>query len=348
MSTAVDTTRTRPATLRRIWAHPGVRRALFALAVIGLFAAVGPLATGHDRDASDFVRGVAGDLPAPPSAAHWLGTDRLFRDQFTRLACATRLSLTIASIASGAAAALGTIVGVLAAMLQGRFVLRVPLVGALCIGLTLVLLGRTAGWVVATTFAVGLFAIAIGYLRHSKLRPAMAGSEVLVDADAALMWLVDVGLSFPFLLAVMALAATFERTTSASLCVTLALSGWLGTARLARARTLSIRNADYLTAAQALGAGFWRLVWVHVLPQLLPFIIAVTSLGAAQMIVAECVLSYLGAGVSPPTPTLGHMIYEGQEVYLACPWLLIAPSCVMLLGVFALNRLGEGVRDAIE
>jgi ABC-type dipeptide/oligopeptide/nickel transport system permease subunit len=348
MTTAVNVNTTQPATLRRIWAHSGVRRALFALAAIALFAAIGPLVSGQGRDASDFVRGVAGDLPAAPSAAHWLGTDRLFRDQFTRLACATRLSLTIATIASLAAAAIGTMVGILAAMLQGRFVVRVPLLSALCITLALALLGRTHVWLVLTAIAVGVFAIALGYLGRAKTQPATTHNELQVDADSALMWLVDVGLSFPFLLAVMALAAAFERTTSASLCITLALSGWLGTARLARARTLTIRNADYLTAAQALGAGFWRQVWVHVLPQLVPFLIAVTSLGAAQMIVAESVLSYLGAGVSPPTPTLGHMIYEGQEVYLACPWLLLAPSCVMLLGVFALNRLGEGVRDALE
>jgi len=66
------------------------------------------------------------------------------------------------------------------------------------------------------------------------------------------------------------------------------------------------------------------------------------------MVVAEAVLSYLGVGMSPPTPTWGHMLFEGQDYYLAAPWLLIAPGAAILLAVFGFNLLGEGLRDALD
>ena len=86
----------------------------------------------------------------------------------------------------------------------------------------------------------------------------------------------------------------------------------------------------------------------HVLPNVAGPIVVSATVQVAQMIVADSVLSYLGVGVAPPTPTWGRMLFEGQDYYLAAPWLVAAPAGVILLAVWGFNMLGEGLRDALD
>lgn len=166
--------------------------------------------------------------------------------------------------------------------------------------------------------------------------------------DVILMRIVDVILAFPFLLLVMTLGVVFERTTPLTILLTLGLTGWLGTARIVRAKTIGIRALDYVQAARALGQSTVRIIWLHVVPNVSPLLLVLGTMSVAQMIIAESVLSYLGAGISPPTPTWGHMLFEGQDYYQAAPWILLAPAVAILISVFGFNLLGEGLRDAIE
>ena len=133
------------------------------------------------------------------------------------------------------------------------------------------------------------------------------------------MRLVDIGLAFPFLLLVMAIGAALGRTTPTTLLLVLGLTGWLGAARIVRAKTIQVKHADYVLASRALGQSTWRILLSHVLPNVAGPIVVLGTLSVAQMIVAESVLSYLGAGVSPPTPTWGHMLLEGQDYMLVAP-----------------------------
>lgn len=268
------------------------RAALVGAALVVLlvaFAVVAPWLASHDPLASDFVHGVSrNQTPVGPGSFFLLGADRLFRDQFVRLAYGARISLTIAFASTLIASSIGAAVGI------------------------------TAGWYEGTF------------------------------ADTALMRVVDVGLAFPFLLLVMAIGAALERTTMTTILVTLGLTGWLGTARILRAKTLQVRNLEFVVASRALGQSTPLVLFRHVLPNVAGPLIVIATMSVAQMIVAESVLSYLGVGISPPTPTWGHMLFEGQDYYMAAPWLLIAPAAAIVLAVFGFNLVGEGLRDALD
>ncbi len=166
--------------------------------------------------------------------------------------------------------------------------------------------------------------------------------------DFVLMRVVDVGLAFPFLLLVMAIGAALGKTTPTTILLVLGLTGWLGSARIVRARTLVVRNADFILASRALGQSTPRILLLHVVPNVAGPITVLATLSVAQMIVAESVLSYLGAGIAPPTPTWGHMLLEGQELVLFAPWTLLAPAAAILLSVLGFNLVGEGLRDALD
>lgn len=254
-----------------------------------LFALVGPLVAPNDPFTSDFARGVTAEhLPVGPGRTFWLGTDRLFRDVFARLAAGARLSLLIGVAATAIATALGTVVGLLAGWYHDRWL------------------------------------------------------------DTLLMRAVDVGLAFPFLLIVMALGAALERTTASTIFLTLGLTGWLGVARIVRAKTLQVRELDYVLAARSLGQSTPRILLRHVLPNIAGPIVVIATILVAQMILAESVLSYLGAGIAPPAPTWGRMLFEGQDYLTAAPWISGAPGAAILAAVLGFNLLGEGLRDALD
>jgi ABC-type dipeptide/oligopeptide/nickel transport system permease subunit len=166
--------------------------------------------------------------------------------------------------------------------------------------------------------------------------------------DTVLMRLVDALLAFPFLLLVMAIGAALDHTTAGTILLTLGLTGWLGIARLVRAKTMQIRRLEYIEAARALGQSTARILIGHVLPNVAGPIVVLATLSVAHMIVAESVLSYLGVGVAPPTATWGQMLFEGQDYYMAAPWLFASPALAILLSVFGFNLLGEGLRDALD
>jgi ABC-type dipeptide/oligopeptide/nickel transport system permease subunit len=279
------------------------RAALVGAALVGallLFALAGPLFAAHDPYTSDFARGITPEgTPVGPSRLYWLGTDRLFRDEFVRLAYGARLSLLIGVAATLIASFIGAFVGVVSGWYEG-----------------------TGG---------------------VRLLPGVS-----VNADMVLMRVVDVGLSFPFLLLVMAIGAALDRTTILSIFVTLGVTGWLGTARVVRAKTMQVRNLDFILASRALGQSTLPILFRHVLPNVAGPIVVLATASVAQMIIAESVLSYLGVGISPPAATWGHMLFEGQDYYLAAPWLVGAPAAAILVAVFGFNLLGEGLRDALD
>jgi ABC-type dipeptide/oligopeptide/nickel transport system permease subunit len=170
----------------------------------------------------------------------------------------------------------------------------------------------------------------------------------VVNVDGILMRLVDVMLAFPFLLLVMAIGAALDRTSAVTILVTLGVTGWLGIARVLRAKTMQVRALDYVTASRALGQPAGWVMLRHVLPNVAgPLVVSATVL-VAQMIVADSVLSYLGVGISPPTPTWGRMLLEGQDYFVAAPWLVAAPATAIVLAVWGFNMLGEGLRDALD
>lgn len=166
--------------------------------------------------------------------------------------------------------------------------------------------------------------------------------------DSVLMRVVDVLLSFPYLLLVMAIGAALDSTSVGTVLLVLGLTSWLSTARILRAKTLQLRELGYVEAARALGQRT-PIIWIkHIVPNVSGPLIVVSTSSMASMILAESVLSYLSVGVQPPTATWGRMLAEGQRSFTSAPHLVIAPAIAILVAVLAFNLVGEGLRDALD
>jgi peptide/nickel transport system permease protein len=183
-----------------------------------------------------------------------------------------------------------------------------------------------------------LVGLVSGSTHGTRLRPV----------DDLLMRIVDAGLSFPYLLLVMALGAALDRTDLAAMVIVLGATGWLGTSRVVRAKTIQIRQLEFITAARALGQRSIVIMFRHVLLNITGPIVVTASASVATMILAESVLSYLQVGVQPPTATWGRMLRDGQGFFSADPRLVVVPAVAILLAVLGFNLLGEGLRDALD
>ena len=165
--------------------------------------------------------------------------------------------------------------------------------------------------------------------------------------DILIMRAVDIMYAFPnFLFAVF--MVSLLTPDIGSVILTLTLSGWPFSARLMRGQVLSIKQQEYVTAAQALGARRWEIMIRHVLPNSLTPLIIQYTLGIAGVIMAEAGLSFLGIGIRPPTPTWGGMITKGREFFRSSPHLAIYPSLILGMTMLAFNFLGDGLRDALD
>jgi ABC-type dipeptide/oligopeptide/nickel transport system permease subunit len=170
--------------------------------------------------------------------------------------------------------------------------------------------------------------------------------------DNALMRLVDLVLAFPLLLLAILLAALFREadlaSSNAPVFLTLGAVGWTTMARVIRGKAQVLAHSEMIMAARATGASPGRIVVRHLLPNLAGVVIVVTTLGFAQNLLSESVLSYLGLGPPPPAPTWGRMLYEGRAYYRIAPHLVLVPGAAILLAVVGFNLLGEGLRDAVD
>ncbi len=166
--------------------------------------------------------------------------------------------------------------------------------------------------------------------------------------DTFLMRMVDVGLSFPYLLLVMAIGAAVGDTTIVTILMVLGFTSWFGTARIIRAKTIQVRHLDFIMASRALGQSTASILLRHILPNVAGPLIVIASASVAQMIIAESVLSYLQVGLPPPTATWGRMLLEGQRFYTVAPRLVLAPGILIFLAVLGFNLVGEGLRDALD
>jgi peptide/nickel transport system permease protein len=165
--------------------------------------------------------------------------------------------------------------------------------------------------------------------------------------DDIIMRAMDILYAFPDLLIALALVATFG-TGFWSLVVAIAIGRIPGFARITRASVLSIRENEYVEAARTIGSGNSRIVLRHILPNGLAPIIVMTSVSLALAILVEASLSFLGLGIQPPTPSLGGLLKDSLGFMETAPWLAIFPGVTIALIIFALNLLGDGLRDLLD
>jgi peptide/nickel transport system permease protein len=165
--------------------------------------------------------------------------------------------------------------------------------------------------------------------------------------DALLMRLVDVVISFPRLVLVITVIAFFGSSIFLVIAV-LGLTLWPSTARLVRGDVLSLREREFVQAAQALGIPSARIVWRHLVPNALGPVIVAATLGIGNTILLEAALSFLGLGVPPPTPSWGAMVAEGRNHLIEGWWIATFPGLAIVFTVVAFNLVGDGLRDALD
>ncbi|MGZ4707198.1 MAG: ABC transporter permease [Acidimicrobiales bacterium] len=165
--------------------------------------------------------------------------------------------------------------------------------------------------------------------------------------DTIIMRTVDVLLGIPYLVLAFAFIAVVGRGVGAVI-LTLAITSWLTTARVVRAGFLQAKQYEYVEAARAVGVGGFRIVWRHILPNVIQPIIVLVAVGIGSAVLAEAALSFLGVGVQEPTPSLGLMINSSRSFLSTAPHLLLVPGACIMLTVLAFLLVGDGLRDALD
>ncbi len=167
--------------------------------------------------------------------------------------------------------------------------------------------------------------------------------------DNVLMRFTELVMTFPILFALIILVAVFGGSI-VNITIAIGFLGWMGIARLVRGQTLAVREMEFVTAARALGASDRRVIFLHILPEIMPYVAVAGTLGLASAILIEAALNFLGLGVQIPTATWGNMMTAAQSLHVLKkqPWLWLPPGVAISMTVLAVNFIGEGLRDALD
>ncbi|MEX2500812.1 MAG: ABC transporter permease [Trueperaceae bacterium] len=192
---------------------------------------------------------------------------------------------------------------------------------------------------------VGFVAVGIGLVAGGVLGVIAGFFQGWIDS--VIMRFIDVLLAFPGILLALAVI-TFLGPGLVNTMIAIGIGGIPGYARLARGEVLSLIERDHVVAARSLGARNLRLMAKHLFPLLVSSLLVYSTAALARAILAEAGLSYLGLGVQPPEPSWGGMISSGQRFFLTAPFMAIYPGTAIMMLVFALNLLGDVLRDALN
>jgi ABC-type dipeptide/oligopeptide/nickel transport system permease subunit len=165
--------------------------------------------------------------------------------------------------------------------------------------------------------------------------------------DMAIMRLTDIMFAFPDMLLAL-LIMGIRGPGMANLFIALGIVAWPNLARLVRGQVLSLKEADFIQAANSLGSNDRRIILRHLLPNLMSPVLVTATLSVAGVILSEATLSFLGIGIRPPTPSWGSMLNEMIAMIYSQPVLLVGPSLILAVTVLAFNFLGDGLRDALD
>jgi oligopeptide transport system permease protein len=165
--------------------------------------------------------------------------------------------------------------------------------------------------------------------------------------DGAMMRFVDILYSLPYIFFVIILTVVFGRNIFL-LFVAIGAVGWLTMARIVRGQALALRERDFVEAAVVGGASSMRIVWRHIIPNLMGPVIVYATLTLPQVILVESFLSFLGIGIQEPLASLGNLIADGAAEMETAPWMLVVPAACLMFVVFCFNFLGDSLRDALD
>ncbi len=165
--------------------------------------------------------------------------------------------------------------------------------------------------------------------------------------DNALMRVNDALMAFPAILLAIAITAVLGASTFNAI-LALSIVYIPRTARIVRASVIVLREMEYVQAAVAAGAGHWRILRRHILPNAMAPLIVQLSFLFAYAVLSEATLSFLGLGAVPPTPTWGNIMAEGRQYLVEAPWIITIPGIALMITVMGLNLLGDGLRDVLD
>lgn len=169
--------------------------------------------------------------------------------------------------------------------------------------------------------------------------------------DNVLMRFTDMVLALPLLPLLMVaglVMADLGFPSVWAIVIILGVLSWMAVARLVRSSFLALREKEFVEAARAMGASDWRIITQHLLPNSIAPIVVNTTLVVGSSIIVESVLSFLGFGIQPPTPSWGNMLTDAKSTMTLYPWLMWAPGVAIVLTVLSVNFLGDGLRDALD
>lgn len=165
--------------------------------------------------------------------------------------------------------------------------------------------------------------------------------------DALIMRVVDIMLCFPTFFLILAVIAFLEPSIW-NIMLIIGLTNWMGITRLVRADFITLKERDFVKAARVIGAGNWRIIFIHILPNAMASLLVAATFGVAGAILTESALSFLGIGVQPPTPSWGNILTDGKDNIDIAWWLSLFPGLAILVTVLGYNLLGEGIRDSLD
>jgi peptide/nickel transport system permease protein len=215
-----------------------------------------------------------------------LGTDKLGRDNFSRMVHGARISLTVALLAIALGGVVGTVLGLMAGYVGGM-------------------------------------------------------------TDAVIMRIVDIKLAFPSILLALVLVAAFKPHL-ATVVVVIATLLWARYARLVRGEALAIKHQDFVDRARVSGASNIRIMARHIFPNLVNTVVVLATLEVGHVIILESTLSFLGAGIPPPTPAWGLMVADGRTLIINAWWVAFFPGLAILITVLSMNLFGDWLRDRLD
>jgi oligopeptide transport system permease protein len=194
--------------------------------------------------------------------------------------------------------------------------------------------------------------LSVGILVQGIILPIGLGIGLLAGyaggrIDNILMRFTDVWYAFPDLLFVLVVVSVFQPSIL-TIFGAIALVNWVGLARLIRGQVLSIKEKEFIEAARSSGSPPLKLILKHLLPNSLGPIIVTLTFGIPNAIFLEAVLSFLGVGIQPPTPTWGQMVFDGYEAVYANPTSVVFPAIAIGLTLLAFTFVGDGLRDALD
>lgn len=196
-----------------------------------------------------------------------------------------------------------------------------------------------------TSFLVASSVVIVSFLFGTLI--GMLGAWFGGIWDKGLVFIIDIFIAFPGILLAIALAGLLGPGVWNAVFA-LAVTAWVGFARLARAQTLSMKHRDHVEAARALGSGTMTIMFRHLLPLILAPLIIEATFAIASVVIAEASLSFLGLGVQPPDASWGNMIRDGTRYMLVAPHMVIAPGLAIFLVVLSVNLCGDRLRDTMD